>query len=114
MIIIIWLIPLPNTYSNSLPTTTSPIETQPSVVLQPVEVLTPGYPLDEEYYYDPAYFYDPYWGWGGWYGGGSYGNNYRQWHHRRHRSGDVVHGRIRPGARIGGGRARIGGGRARR
>ena len=87
------VIPVPNTFSNSLPMTTSSLATQVPVILQPDEVLAPGYPLDEEYYYDPALFYDPYWWWGGWYGGGN-----RRWHHQRPSSGDIVHGGIQPGS----------------
>jgi hypothetical protein len=85
--------PSPNTFSNSLPMTTSHLAEQAPVVLQPDEVLAPGYPLDEEYYYDPALFYDPYWWWGGWYGGGN-----RRWPHRLPSSGDIVHGGIQPGS----------------
>ncbi len=114
------MIPLPNTFSNSLPMTTTtsmntlPQATDAPVVLQPIEVLAPGYPLDEEYYYDPALFYDPYWWWGGWYGSGysGYNGGYRRWHHQRPRSGDIVHGGIQPGSVHMGGRSggRMGGG----
>ena len=93
-----FVIPSPNTFSNSLPITTTALSTPEQVVLQPIEVLEPGYPLDEQYYYDPALFYDPYWWWGGGYGGGSsgYGGNHYRPHHRPS-SGEIVHGGIQPG-----------------
>lgn len=111
------IVPSPNTFSNSLPTTTMAAEAETeTVVLQPVEILAPGYPLDEQYYYDPAYFYDPYWWWGGW---GSWDGRYRRPHHSGHHnghhnmrlrypsSGDVVHGGIQPrNMRMGGSRGR--------
>lgn len=95
------LIPLPNTFSNAVPSTTlAPVTTVPLV---PVEVLADGYPLEEEYYYDPYYFYDPYWWWGGWYGNSSTYNYPRQ-----PSSGDVTHGEIHTGGRIRNDGGRIG------